>query len=243
MQKKNNEKRSVFHAVGTDKSVYGHSSDQDSGWKKITSGSVTKVVVANRIIYGLDLDMTVCKWTGRTWERITNPELDVTNFVINGKDIFGLGRKDMAVWKSTIDGAEWIRITKGSMVDLAVSDGYIYGVGRNRCVYKHPVLGLGDWEKLTPGSVTQVVVANNVIYGMGMNKNVYVFNGQSWQCIVSRSLTSFDILEGYIYGMGKDGIIYKYPVPSSWTQCTSEFPTSTEFEATLGRFPGMKSLL
>jgi len=197
---------------------------------KITEGSVTEVVVADGIIYGLDFDHTVCKWFRNSWRKITPESFDVQHhFTILGQDVYGLG-KDKAIWKSTINGAAWVKVTKGSMMDFAISEGIIYGVGTNKHVYEQTLGGEQHWHKETSGHVTQVQVAHNIIYGLGTNKCIHVWTGKKWEVISNTEMASFDILGEYIYGMGLDKAVYKYPLPTRWRKCTSVFPTTDKSE-------------
>lgn len=232
LEKEELQSRLIYHTVGPDNAVYGHSSVVNSAWEKITVGSVTQVVVANGIIYGLDFSHTVCRWFRDCWRKITPESFDVHHhFAIVGEDVYGLGKRH-AIWKSSINGAAWVQVTKGNMIDFAISEGIIYGVGTNKCVYTQTLGGKQQWHKETAGAVTQVQVANKVIYGLGLrSKCIHIWTGKKWEHVSNTPMASFDILGGFIYGMGLDKAVYKYPLPSSrWRKCTSVFPTTDKLK-------------
>jgi len=224
-----NFKDNVFYStVGPDNCVYATTKYSDESvleeWVRISNPSVTQAVMIDGIIYGLDLDYTVCEYDNQgRWVPITPQTLDVTQFVIDGEDVYGLGKKDNSIWKSTTSGADWVKLTKGNMIEFTVSDGYFYGVDRNKCVYRQPTDGSGKWEKQTSGSVTQVVVSNGIIYGLDSKSKINVWTGEAWDIVSDTEMVSFMILEPCIYGMNMDKAVFRYPVPPRWRKCTTEF--------------------
>jgi len=245
-----NFKDNVFYCtVGPDNSVYATTNYNGESvlgeWVRITNPSVTQAVMIDGIVYGLDPDYTVCEYDNNQghWFKITPQTLDVTQFVIDGEDVYGLGKKDNSIWKSTTSGADWVKLTKGNMIEFTVSDGYFYGVDRNKCVYRQPIDGSGKWEKQTSGSVTQVVVSNGIIYGLDSKSKINVWTGEAWDIVSDTEMVSFMILEPYIYGMNKDKAVFKYPVPPKWMQCTTEFPSDDKKSDLPCEFSAMRNKL
>jgi len=255
MSDRNFKDKVTYSTVGPDNSVYISTYDGEwvlEDWVQVTSGSVSQAVVVagpgdadDQIIYGLDLGYTVCAWdsSNERWYQITPQTLDVTQFVIDGEDVYGLGKKDNSIWKSTTSGADWVKLTKGNMIEFTVSDGYFYGVDRNKCVYRQPIDGSGKWEKQTSGSVTQVVVSNGIIYGLDSKSKINVWTGEAWDIVSDTEMVSFMILEPYIYGMNKDKAVFKYPVPPKWMQCTTEFPSDDKKSDLPCEFSAMRNKL
>jgi len=244
-----NFKDNVFYStVGPDNSFYVTNSNGESGleeWVKLTNPSVRQAVMIDNIIYGLDLDYTVCEYADNQgyWFPITPQTLDVTQFVIDGEDVYGLGKKDNSIWKSTTSGADWVKLTKGNMIEFTVSDGYFYGVDRNKCVYRQPTDGSGKWEKQTSGSVTQVVVSNGIIYGLDSKSKINVWTGEAWDIVSDTEMVSFMILEPCIYGMNTDKAVFRYPVPPRWRKCTTEFPSDDKKSKYPCEFTAMRNKL
>jgi len=245
-----NFKDNVFYCtVGPDNSVYATTNYNGESvlgeWVRISNPSVTQAVMIDSIIYGLDLDYTVCEYDNNQghWFPITSQTLDVTQFVIDGEDVYGLGKKDNSIWKSTTSGADWVKLTKGNMIEFTVSDGYFYGVDRNKCVYRQPIDGSGKWEKQTSGSVTQVGVSFGIIYGLDSKSKINVWTGEAWDIVSDTEMVSFMILEPYIYGMNKDKAVFKYPVPPKWMQCTTEFPSDDKKSDLPCEFSAMRNKL
>jgi len=245
-----NFKDNVFYCtVGPDNSVYATTNYNGESvlgeWVRITNPSVTQAVMIDGIVYGLDPDYTVCEYDNNQghWFKITPQTLDVTQFVIDGEDVYGLGKKDNSIWKSTTSGADWVKLTKGNMIEFTVSDGYFYGVDRNKCVYRQPIDGSGKWEKQTSGSVTQVGVSFGIIYGLDSKSKINVWTGEAWDIVSDTEMVSFMILEPYIYGMNKDKAVFKYPVPPKWMQCTTEFPSDDKKSDLPCEFSAMRNKL
>lgn len=211
-----------YYAVGSDKAVYGNSSVlEDTCWKKITNGEVTDVMVFDKKIYGLANDNAICIWIGGTSWEVTGGHVPdtMTNFIIKGSSIFGLGQ-DQKVWVSSINKDTWVACTPGWMMNFTLWGGWIYGVGTDKHVYRtREGPSPSSWEQVTHGSVTQVEVFDDIIYGLGMEGAIYKWSGNSWMKIIDGPMTSFAVEESFIFGVGKDNKIYK---------CTRDWIKTTE---------------
>jgi len=200
-----------FYGIGRWNAVWR--TTENGNWQKVSSGSVTKIVVHGNTIYGLGTSGNIFKTTPNgSWSRITSGKV-ITDFDYSNGYFYGIGRDDRAVYRTKENLGSWSRYTSGSVTKIVVDGDTVYGIGTDHAIWKHT--NNGHWSRVTSPHVIDLAYSNGYLYGVGSSKAVFrTEENGSWTKITSTGAVTKIVVQGNtIYGLGETSrAIWKHPV-------------------------------
>lgn len=188
-------------------------------WRNIATPWLKDIVSYKGTIYGVGRGNSIWRrpatkrwlgWGGRHW----SGTCCVYNIDVYNDYVYGIGMNNN-VYKKSLSGGRWKRITPGSVKLIKCYKDTIYGKGTNSRIYTVPIEG-GRWNELNISGwqLRDFDIYDDYLYGLGLNRAVYKrkLSGGSWIRVAGGSVREIHIYGGYVYGIGMNWWVYRVPI-------------------------------